>query len=389
MRVLYLQAGNLYGGVESTLVTLARERHVCPEMEPSFAVCFEGRLKRELMETGVPVSVLGEVRIRQPLSIRRARRALNHLLQRERFDVVLVTSAWSQAIFGPVVKAARLPLVYWFHEPMRGRHWLERWARMTMPALALCNSRFTASTIHNMYPTLKREVLYNPVCHLEAPPLSRSERAAIRAELKTPEDAVVIIQLSRMVELKGHAQHLAALSKLNDLPGWVCWIAGAGQQPCEMRYLEELKATAAQLGLNHRVFFTGERACMQKLLASADIYCQPNTSPESFGNVFVEALSFGLPVITTNIGGARETVNSSCGILVPPDQPDALSEALRQLIQDETMRAQLGAAGPTRAKELCDVPHQLKQLAGILADVCLKPSDCAVTVEPLLRIDNG
>jgi glycosyltransferase involved in cell wall biosynthesis len=389
MRVLYLQAGNLYGGVESTLVTLARERHVCPEMLPSFAVCFEGRLQRELMETGVPVSVLGEVRIRQPLGVRRARRALNGLLQRERFDVVLVTSAWAQAIFGPIVKAAGLPLVYWFHEPMRGRHWLERWARMTMPALALCNSQFTASTIHNMYPTLKTEIFYNPVCRSGVQRLSKSERGAIRAELKTPEDAAVIIQLSRMVELKGHAQHLAALSKLKDIPGWVCWIAGAGQQPREVRYLEELKTIAAGLGLNHRVFFTGERASMQKLLASADIYCQPNTAPESFGNVFVEALSFGLPVVTTNIGGAKEIVNSSCGILVPPNQPDVLAESLRQLIQDETMRARLGAAGPTRAEELCNVPRQLKQLAGILADVCLRPSDCAVTVEPLLRIDNG
>lgn len=389
MRVLYLQAGNLYGGVESTLVTLARERELCLEMLPSFAICFEGRLKMELTETGVPVSILGEVRIRQPLSVWRARRALNRLLQRERFDVVMVTSAWSQAIFGPVVKAAGVPLVYWFHEPMRGRHWLERWARMTTPALALCNSRFTSSTIHHMYPALRKEVFYNPVGRQEAPRLSRSERAAIRAELKTPEDAVVIVQLSRMVELKGHAQLLEALSRINDIPGWVCWIAGRGQRPREVRYLEQLKSRAAQLGLNHRIFFTGERAEMQKLLASADIYCQPNTSPESFGNVFVEALSFGLPVVTTNIGGAKEIVNSSCGILVPPGQPNVLAESLRQLIQDENVRARLGAAGPTRAEELCKVTRQLKQLAGILADVCLRPSDCAVAAEPLLRIDNG
>jgi glycosyltransferase involved in cell wall biosynthesis len=389
MRVLYLQAGNLYGGVESTLVTLARDRHLCPEMEPIFAVCFEGRLKTELTETGVPVTVLGEVRIRRPLTVWRVRRALNHLLQRERFDVVVVTSAWAQAIFAPVVKAARLPLVYWFHEPMRGRHWLERWARMTLPALALCNSQFTESTIHQMYPTVKTEVFYNPIGRSGVPRLSRSERAAIRAELKTPEDAVVIIQLSRMVELKGHAQHLEALSCLNDLPGWVCWIAGAVQQPGEVQYFEELKSRAAGLGLNHRVFFTGERASMQKLLASADIYCQPNTSPESFGNVFVEALSYGLPVVTTNIGGAKEIVNSSCGILVSPNQPNALSDSLRQLIQDEKMRVQLGTAGVRRAEELCNVTRQLKQLAGILADVCLRPSDSAAVVEPLLRIDNG
>jgi glycosyltransferase involved in cell wall biosynthesis len=390
MRVLYLQAGNLYGGVESTLVTMARYRHLSPEMEPSFAVCFEGRLSGELKTAGVDVSVLGDVRIRQPLSVLKARRALRRLMQSERFDVVMVTSAWLQAIFGPIVKAAGLPLVYWFHEPMRGRHWLERWARMTMPELALCNSQFTASTIRNMYPTLKTKVFYNPVCQSEAPPLSNLERAAVRAELKTPEDAVVIIQLSRMVEMKGHAQHLLALSHLKDLPGWVCWIVGAGQRPNEVRYFEELKRTVAQLGLNHRVFLTGERAGeAQRLLASADIYCQPNTSPDSFGNVFVEALSLGLPVVTTNIGGAKEIVTPACGLLIAPRQPEILAESLRRLIKDETLRAQLGAAGKIRAGELCDVTRQLKQLAGILGDVCLRPNDYAAVVEARLRIDNG
>lgn len=390
MRVLYLQAGNLYGGVESTLVTMARYRHLSPEIEPTFAVCFEGRLSRELKASGVDVSVLGDVRIRQPLTVLKARRALRRLLQSERFDVVLVTSAWLQAIFGPIVKAAGLPLVYWFHEPMRGRHWLERWARLTRPELALCNSQFTASTIHNMYPTLKTEVFYNPVCQTEAPRLSNLERAAVRAELKTPEEVVVIIQLSRMVELKGHAQHLLALSHLKDLPGWMCWIVGAAQRPGEVRYFDELKRTVNKLGLHHRVFFTGERAGeAQRLLASADIYCQPNTGPESFGNVFVEALSLGLPVVTTDIGGAKEIVTPACGLLIPPRQPEVLAESLRRLIEDETLRTQLGEAGKIRARELCDVTRQLKQLVGILGDVCLRPTDCAAAVETRLRTDNG
>ena len=97
----------------------------------------------------------------------------------------------------------------------------------------------------------------------------------------------------------------------------------------------------------------------------------------------------GLPVVTTNIGGAKEIVKDSCGILVPPNQPDSLSDSLRQLIQDEKMRAQLGVAGVKRAEELCNVTRQLKQLAGILADVCLRLSDSAATAKPLLRIDNG
>src|SRR5687767_11586609 len=111
MRVLYTYSGNMYGGVESLLVTLARHRHLCPEMDPEFALCFEGRLSRELRESGVSVHLLGEVRVSQPMTVLRARRRLRDLFQRERFDVVACHSAWSQAILGPVVRAAGLPLV--------------------------------------------------------------------------------------------------------------------------------------------------------------------------------------------------------------------------------------------------------------------------------------
>ena len=52
--------------------------------------------------------------------------------------------AWAQAIFGPVARAARLPLVFWAHGATDGRHWLDRWARMTPPDLTICNSHFTA-----------------------------------------------------------------------------------------------------------------------------------------------------------------------------------------------------------------------------------------------------
>lgn len=368
MRVLYLQAGNLYGGVESTLVTIARYRHLCPEMEPHFAVCFEGRLTGELIAAGATVSILGETRIRNPLSVWRVRRALSRLLRREKFDVVVGTSAWLQAIFGPVVKSAALPLVYWFHEPMRGQHWLERWASLTEPELALCNSRFTASTVHNMYPSVKTELLYNPVCH-QVPRLSKAQRAAVRNELQTPVDAVVIIQVSRMVELKGHAQLLDALGKLNDLPDWVCWIVGGGQRPLEESYFEQIKRQAIKLGLSSRIHFPGERADAKRLLAAADIYCQPNAGPESFGNIFIEALFSGLPVVTTNIGGAREIINASCGILVPPLRSDTLADSLRSLIQDEALRAKLGAAGQIRAGDLCDVTQQIEELSKILAVV--------------------
>ena len=76
MRLLHVYSGNLYGGIEAILVSLARYRALCPGLAQEFALCFDGRLSRELQTLGVPVHSVGEVRASRPLTIQRARRAL-------------------------------------------------------------------------------------------------------------------------------------------------------------------------------------------------------------------------------------------------------------------------------------------------------------------------
>ena len=370
MRVLYIHSGNLYGGVETLLATLARHHNLCPEMEPHYALCFEGRFSEELTAAGVPVHLLCKVRIRQPLTVLRARRILSDLLQRENFDLVVCHSTWSQSLFGPVVRAARLPLVFWLHCPTNGKRWLDRWGSKTTPDLVLHNSQFTAAMSPNMFPQVRSEVVYGPT----APPQrdhSKADRAPTRAELQTSEDAVVIIQASRMEAWKGHALHLEALTTMKELPNWICWQVGGAQRPIEIEYLEGLKRNAIQLGIGDRVRFLGQRADVEKLLAASDIYCQPNTGAEPFGISFVEALSAGLPVVTTAIGGACEIVNRSCGVLVPHNDASALAKALTLLIENRSLRLDLGAAGPARALDLCDVKVQMQRLQKILSSVCV------------------
>ena len=368
MRVLHIHSGNLYGGIETTLVAQARHRHLCRELEQHFALCFMGRLSQELTAAESPVYMLGGVRVRHPGSIWRARQALSNLLRREYFDVVITHSAWTQAIFGPVVRSAGLPLVFWLHDAATGRHWLEQWARLTSPEMALCNSHFTMATLSNIYPHVRAAVVYNPLLSDE-PRYSTAEIAAIRSELNTPEDAVVIIQVSRMEEWKGHSVHLQALSLLKHLPNWVCWQVGGAQRPHEARYLENLKSMATWLGIAERVHFLGQRSDVPRLLAAANIHCQPNSGPEPFGNVFIEALFAGLPVVTTDFGGAKEIIDDSCGILVPLGNVQLLAASLQQLIQDMNLRTILGAAGPQRARALCDVGNQMRKLHDVLTSV--------------------
>lgn len=368
LRVLHVYSGNLYGGIERLLVTLARQRRLCPAMDSIFALCFKGRLSEELEASGAAVHWLGEVRASRPLSVWCARRRLGALLRAESVDVVVCHLSWSQAMFGGAARTASRPLVAWQHGPTDGGHWLERWARATTPDFVLCNSQFTASRRHRRYQHIPTEAIYYPV-EPSGVALTESERRALRLKFETPPTATVIVQVSRLEEWKGHLLNLEALAALRDLPNWVCWQVGAPQRPKEAAYWERIKRAGMRLGIADRVRFLGFRSDIQRVLAAADIYCQPNTGPEPFGYAFVEALYGRLPVVTTDIGGAREIVDDSCGILVPAGDTAALAAALRQLVTDRVLRTRLGAGGPDRARKLCDPTTQMARLYDVLVRV--------------------
>jgi len=361
LRVLHVYSGNLFGGVETLLLTLARERASAAALSHEFALCFDGRLSRQLASEGAVIHRLGEVRFSRPWSVLRARGELRAVLRRQPTDVVVCHSPWSHAAFGPAIARARRPLVFFLHDAVQGRHWLERWASRTRPDVVVCNSRYTAGTIPNMFPAAASRVVHLPVAP-GAPSGGVEERRRTRARLGATEEDVVVIQVSRLERWKGHALHLDALARVRHLPRWRCWIVGGAQRPSEQQYLEELQAQAARSGIADRVRFLGQRDDVPSLLAAADVHCQPNAGPEPFGITFVEALYAGLPVVTTAMGGALEIVDERCGLLVPPDA-GALAAGLERLLLSAEERARLGAAAPGRAQQLCDPGARLADLA--------------------------
>jgi glycosyltransferase involved in cell wall biosynthesis len=307
-----------------------------------------------------------------------ARRRLEKVLGEVKPDAVLCHACWPHALFAPVVRAAGLPLVFWARDLHSGRHWLERWGSLTPPDYVLANSRFTLQTVDRIFPKVQSEVVHPPVLPPPVLPPSGSStfkapaRNLIRAELGTSPEAVVIIQSCRLERWKGHQLLLDALATLAEVPNWVCWIAGGGQRPHEEAYFCELQEKARLHGIADRVQFLGQRQDVVRLLSAADIHCQPNTAPEPFGVAFVEALYAGLPVVTTQFGGALEVLDDGCSIMVQPGDKMGLARGLCQLITNASMRQQLGVSSPARAAMLCDPKSQLEKLCKILAGLSRK-----------------
>lgn len=362
VRALHLCAGNLYGGVERIVVECARSRALCPSMVPLFAVCFNGRLSEEIDSTGAECRRLGPVRFSRPTTLWRARRALGQLLTDEAPDAIVCHSSWMFAMAAPIVRTTSARLILWLHDRVTGRTWTERWAGMTRPDVIVSNSRFTAESVPRLFTGVRSDVLYAPVA--DGTPLSAALRESLRASLGATETDVVILIASRFEEWKGHRTLLNAVSQVTG--PWRLWIAGSAQRDHEQAYVAELQTLSAVSGISSRVSFLGERRDVPALMRAADIHCQPNSGPEPFGLAFVEALYAGRPVVTTDMGGAREIVTGDCGILVPPGDGAALASALERLVRDRTRRDQLGSSGPARAKALCDPSDQLQALGRLL-----------------------
>lgn len=366
MNVLHLYAGNLYGGVEALLVTIARLRELAPEMKPAYGLCFRGRLWDELSATGVPLHDLGPVRLSRPWTVWRARRQLRKLIQTQPFDVVVCHSLWPHTVFAPTVRSLGIRLVTFFHDAVSHPSRLDRWAARTRPDRIIANSHFTAGTVPKLFPGVPVDVLHLPV-EQRAIASGETVRHAMRKELQTADDAVVVLQASRLERWKGPDIFVEALGQLQQVPGWVGWLAGGPQKGDEDAFLQELRQRATTLGIADRLRFLGQRSDVPQLMRTADIYCQPNRGPEPFGISFVEALAAGLPVVSTRHGGAAEIVDESCGVLVPPGEAKPVAAALRHLIGDANTRSRLAAAAPQRAATISDPARQIPTLARFLA----------------------
>jgi glycosyltransferase involved in cell wall biosynthesis len=158
---------------------------------------------------------------------------------------------------------------------------------------------------------------------------------------------------------KGHDVLLRALSRLRDVP-WRC--ACVGSLSRDPGFVAGLRRAAREDGLTDRIHFPGPLVgpALDASYASADLLVLPSRG-ESYGMVVTEALARGIPVLTTAIDGLPEALGRAPGVsggrpglLVPPDDPDALADALRRWLSSSDLRERLRASALSRRATLSD-----------------------------------
>ena len=167
--------------------------------------------------------------------------------------------------------------------------------------------------------------------------------ASMRREFGLDEDMIAIAAAGQLIPRKGHRHLLEAMSTLRlTHPELRLVIFGEG-------YLNnQLRAQASALGLGDAVQFAGYRDDLDALIGCFDLFVHP-ASAEGLGIAVLKASAAGLAVVACDAGGLCESVvDGQTGLLVAPGDADALGQAIRTLVDDEAMRANLGAAGRER-----------------------------------------
>jgi glycosyltransferase involved in cell wall biosynthesis len=344
IRILWVTKGLGPGGTERLLVehASAGDRQSF-EYEAAYLLPWKDHLVPELTKLDVATHCLD---VRSPVDVRWLPR-LDHLVRRGRFDVVHLHSPSVAAAARPLIKARphRHPpaLVYTEHN---------RWSsyKATTRALNRATYCMNDATIAvsddvraSITPALQPRV--EVVTHGVDPSrvrATRADRRAVRDELGVEPGEVLAVTIANLRTQKNYPGLLAAAQATLDR-GVAVRFAAAGQGPLEA----EVREAHAARGLGDRFQLLGYRDDVTRLIGGADVFVLASHH-EGLPVSVMEALVLGVPVIAPAVGGLREAVtDGESGVLVVPDDPVALADAIVRVATDHELRARL-AAGAER-----------------------------------------
>lgn len=304
-------------------------------------------------------------------------------LRRVQPDLVHLNSS-TLAAFAIAARRAALPVVWHIREPLAHgyfgmrRAWL-RWVLRQCATRVVAISQFDAAQLGD---GVTATVIHNFV---DFAVFSRGiEPLAARAHLQLSSAQHVVLMLGGCSRAKGTLQFVLAYASLRRrVPNAVLVIAGAKPEvgaadwlPALVkritgadRYAQQVMAAAAAGIAQRGIRFIGVRSDVPQLLAASDVVVFPSIVPH-FARPLIEAAAMAKPVVASDLGGPRElVVHGSTGLLVVPNDPDVLANALAEVLQDPQSAARMGAAGFERARQLFDAQTNAARTFALYAGI--------------------
>ncbi len=387
--ILFLDHSAQWSGGEIALFNLVT--HLNQEKWKPLVVLFEdGPLRTKLIEAGIDTKLLlldprvskkrkdalgakSAVRLRELRVICRFCSRLARLMRREKAAVVHCNSLKADILGGIAGKMARLPVIWHVRDRIADDYLPRpvvfgfRWAARLLGVTVIAVSNAVGKTLHfpqTTEPSRFKKAFYNGV-----------NGVVVHDGLSSPEvlggeTTATIGMVGRISLWKGQHIFIEAAARVHQrFPHYHFQIIGSTLFG-EEEYEKQIRAQAVQLGLENVLEWTGFRSDIDQLLHQMEIFVHASTTGEPFGQVIVEAMLAGKPVVATNGGGVPEIVQEGqTGLLVPMNDAQSMAAAIIWLIENPEIGRQMGQAGRARALEHFSIQKTAGKIEGIYSQL--------------------
>jgi L-malate glycosyltransferase len=370
-RILFVMDTLNFGGTETQTVQVAERLHAAGSRVTVACLHTGGPLTDRLERIGIRV-------VRFPthgtlLSCYGAYQLLRlaWFIHRENFDVVHAHDLWANLMGIPAARLAGAPTVLssqrdlahlWWYTPARTRV-IRLIHRLSTGVIT--NSDAVRQHVITQFriPCQRVSILHNGVDS------DRFARARMdRKELfpGLPSECQLVVVLANMHSaVKGHHDLIeAARAVCHVIPRTKFVLVGEGQERTKIQ--EHVQDSSLQ----ESFLFLGYREDVPELLSCCDLSVLPSTA-EGFPNAVLESMAAGLPVVATRVGGVVEIIEDGVdGLLVPPQDPHALADAIARLLRDPQLARRLARAGQEKVRcqySFNRLIRELRQIYGRLA----------------------
>ena len=293
-----------------------------------------------------------------PLTIAR----LARWISREQVDVVNPHSSADGWLAGLAGRAAGAPLIVRSrHIEVDYPHWrTSRWAFGRLPHHVLTTSERIAKGLVEALRLEPDHVTCIPT-GVDTNLFHPNTSGKLHEELGLSADTPLLGMVAVLRSWKGHEFFIRAAGLMESTKPHLV-IAGEGNQARKVK----IQQWAKEACVADRLHMLGYRADIPNILASLTCLVLPSTAHEGIPQIVLQAQAAGRPVVGTKVGGIPEVVkDGDTGLLVPPQDADALAEAMDQVLQDKNLANRLGRTGQTQA----NTSHSLEAMCSQLEEL--------------------
>lgn len=328
------------------------------------------RMRRE----GIDVKVIPMVRAIRPLADFIAFVRIFLHIHRHKYAIVHTHSSKAGMLGRLAARLAGVPGI--IHTPhvfsfqMRVAHWRQAWysrlerlaAGMTDIFVCVSRQEQKVAIAQGLAPEDKFVLIENGIDdsdHADAAEIEH-QRSILRAEHSIAPDAPVVAMTGRFARQKGHRFLIEAVARIRgEFPSLKLVLAGGGKET------HTIQSQIHHLGLEDATTMLGECENSTVIHRMADIVVLPSLW-EGLPYVLIEAMAAGKAIVASGVGGVTDAVvDGENGIIVPPGDVDALSEALVRLLQDRELSNRLGKNARATAVEKYGIEKMINRLEEI------------------------